>query len=143
MLKNTLILTILAAIVIAAVLSCADAGDPTKSNVQRVYLLQSSLPAGAHSTCWGQLDSIGDPVGAGTYTFRITAGSFEDSNVLTVLNNVPHVVSPDCGSGSGSGGQIPGAFTSGVSSDTVAVGDTVLVEFSLPAASDVKLWVEW
>ena len=52
---------------------------------QVAVLVDEVLPAGRHEIVWNGCDLQGRPLASGTYFYRITAGSFKESRVMTLL----------------------------------------------------------
>ena len=139
-----LLLTSLLILLAACVFVACDDDDAPSVYVpsQRVYLAdQQAFNAGVYTLCWPQVDTAGDPVGAGTYRVNMYASSYRATSHFFISADAEHI--PATGCGSGGSGQLPSQFNHDLDTTVYAVGDTVPVTFSLPVATDVSIWIEW
>jgi flagellar hook assembly protein FlgD len=54
---------------------------------QVATLVDNSLSPGCYDTVWNGRDETGGTVASGVYMYKITAGSFATSRVMTFSNN--------------------------------------------------------
>ena len=117
------------------VLSCEDDDGP---QLRTLNFIDIDLHAGRFVIPWATNFPSGKLVPAGSYTFKMTSGTYSGKVVVQVKAGAPDVIS-GCDSAYQTGGSLPNAYDITTNASIFAPGDTVCITYSLPAAGHVRI----
>ncbi len=101
-------------------------------------LIETIEEPGRYRLCWDQINKDSAIVPLGNYSVRISAGDFEDSADFIISTSAVPIYAGDCSHVIG-GGVDPATYQLSINGTEYAPGDTVVVQYWLPATSEVRV----